>query len=383
MHMNAWAADRCRDWLSVLLLSLWGCAGTATQDPSGAHAPAISEVIEPRIEAFLQEMLAQEHFSGVALVTRNGKIIHANGYGIAAEDTPNNVHTAFHVASITKQFTAAAIMQLAEAGILNLHDSINRFLPARYNTPAWNDVSVHHLLSHTSGIPDYAITRDYYEVVDGFCLGDTVDGMIREAMSKNLEFAPGTRWSYSNIGFTLLGEIIAEQTKIPYDRYMQENILRPMGMGSSRIHVEGHVPAENEATGHRWDEDTQQYGDDDVVTLPATAPDGGLITTLGDFLQWIRVYAGGDQNILAPASVTAMTTRQIPIAQGGPIDGYGYGIGVGERLIGHGGYIVGFRSIFYFDRQTGTLVAVFTNNTHNDPGRIASGLVPIVLALEP
>jgi CubicO group peptidase (beta-lactamase class C family) len=95
------------------------------------------------------------------------------------------------------------------------------------------------------------------------------------------------------------------------------------------------------------------------------------------------VYAGGAQTIRAPASVPARPPRQIPIAQGGPIDGYGYGIGVGERLIGHGGYIVGFRSIFYFDRQTGTLVAVFTNNTHNDPGRIASGLVPIVLALEP
>jgi CubicO group peptidase (beta-lactamase class C family) len=377
------AADRRRVWLLALplLLSLGACAGNKTQDSSGADGPAITQVVEPRIEAFLQEMLAEEHFSGVALVTRNGKIIHANGYGIAAEDTPNNVDTAFHVASITKQFTAAAILQLAEAGILNLQDSINRFLPARYNTRAWDEVNVHHLLSHSSGIPDYAITRDYYEVVNGFCLGDTVDGMIQEAMRKELEFAPGTKWSYSNIGFTLLGQIIEEQTNTPYDRYVQEHILGPMGMGSSRIHVEGHVPAKNEATGHRWDEDKHQFVDDDVITLPATAPDGGLITTLGDFLQWIRLYAGVGQNILSPASVAAMTTRQISIEQGGPIDGYGYGIGVGERLIGHGGYIVGFRSIFYFDRQTGTLIAVFANNTHNDPVRIASGLVPIVLAL--
>ncbi len=318
----------------------------------------------------------------MALVARNGEIVHAKGYGIAVEDAPNNVHTAFHVASVTKQFTATAIMQLVEAGVLNLHDSINLFLPERYITPTWNDVRVHHLLSHSSGIPDYGITRDYYHVVDGFCLGNTVDGMIREAMSKNLEFAPGTKWSYSNIGFTLLGEIIEEQAGIPYDRYMQENILEPMGMRSSRIHIEGHVPTQNEAAGHRWDEDKQAYVKDDVVTLPATAPDGGLVTTLSDFMQWIRLYAGGDQNILTPASIDAMTTSQISMEQGGPIHGYGYGIGVGERLIGHGGYIVGFRSLFYFDRQSGTLIAVFTNNTENDPGRISSGLLSIMLSPE-
>jgi CubicO group peptidase (beta-lactamase class C family) len=219
--------------------------------------------------------------------------------------------------------------------------------------------------------------------VDGFCLGDTVDGMIREAMGKHLEFAPGTRFSYSNIGFTLLGAIIEEQTNIPYDRYMKENILEPMGMRSSRIHIEGHVPMKNEAAGHRWDEDKQQHVKDDVVSLPVTAPDGGLVTTLSDFLQWIRLYSGGDQNILAQASIDAMTTGQISMERGGSIDGYGYGLGVGERLIGHSGYIVGFRSSFDFDRQTGTLIAVFTNNTENDPGRISSGLLTIMLSPEP
>lgn len=380
--MTQSASDRYRNWLYVLLL-LSGCSGDTTQDSTGALDSAINEVVEPRIEAFLQRMVDEERFSGVALVAKDGNVIHAKGYGIAVGDAPNNVHTALHVASVTKQFTAAAIMQLVEAGILNLHESINYFLPKQYSTPTWNDVHVHHLLSHSGGIPDYAVTRDYYDVVDGFCLDNTVDGMIREAIGKDLEFAPGTKFSYSNIGFTLLGSIIEEQTNIPYDRYMKENILEPMGMRSSRIHIEGHVPTKNEAAGHRWDEDKQQHVKDDVVSLPVTAPDGGLVTTLSDFLQWIRLYSGGDQNILAQASIDAMTTSQISMERGGSIDGYGYGLGVGERLIGHSGYIVGFRSSFDFDRQTSTLIAVFTNNTENYPGRISSGLLTIMLSPEP
>jgi CubicO group peptidase (beta-lactamase class C family) len=176
-----------------VLLLLSGCAGDTTQDSSGAIDSAINEVVEPRIEEFLQKMVDEERFSGVALVAKDGDVIYAKGYGIAVEVAPNNVHTAFHVASVTKQFTAAAIMQLTENGILDLNDSINLFLPKQYTTPAWNDVHVHHLLSHSSGIPDYAVSRDYYDVVDGFCLGATVDGMIREAMSKDLEFTPGTQ----------------------------------------------------------------------------------------------------------------------------------------------------------------------------------------------
>lgn len=376
------APSRRRSLLLASLL-LTACTGDTAPDSSSFLDSAVVEVVEPRIDAFLEEMVDQEHFSGVALVARNGDIIHAKGYGIESEGTLNNVNTAFHVASVTKQFTATAIMQLVEDGTLDLGDSINSHLPEQYRTPAWNDVHVHDLLSHSSGITDYAVTRDYYDVVDGFCLGDTVDGMIREAMGKDLEFVPGTQYSYSNIGFTLLGEIIQELTDTPYDQYMQDNVLEPMGMWSSRIHVEGHIPTENEAAGHRWDDEKQKHVKDDVVSLPVTAPDGGLVTTLSDFLRWVPIYGGGNQSILTEASIDAMTTQQIAMGRGGEIGAYGYGLGVGERLIGHSGYIVGFRSRFDFARESETLVAVFTNNTTNDPGRISAGLLTIILSADP
>jgi CubicO group peptidase (beta-lactamase class C family) len=365
----------------MLLFS--GCTGAVTEEPTGAIDSALKETVEPRVEAFLQEMVEEEHFSGVALVARDGIVIHAKGYGVSARDAINDVNTAFHVASVTKQFTAAAVLQLVDAGALSLDESINAYLPEQYVTPNWNDVRVRHLLSHSSGITDYAVTRDYYDVVDGFCLGDTVDGMIREAMSKDLEFAPGAMYSYSNIGFTLLGEIIEEQSGISYDRYMREKVLEPMGMHSSRIHIEGHVPAENEASGHRWDDGAQKHVKDDIVSLPVTAPDGGLVTTLSDFLRWIRLYSGGNQKILSKASIDAMTTSQIHTERGGSIDGYGFGVGVGQRLIGHSGYIVGFRSRFDYARENDTLVAVFTNNTTNNPARISAGLLTIIFSQEP
>lgn len=367
----------------LVLLLFSGCTGEEIDDSTSAIDSALIEVAEPSVEAFLQEMVDEEHFSGVALIVKEGKVVHAKGYGVSAGGVPNDVNTAFHVASVTKQFTAAAIMQLVEAGALNVDESINAYLPEQYVTPIWNGVRLRHVLSHSSGITDYAVTRDYYDVVDGFCLGSTVDGMIREAMSKDLEFAPGTEYSYSNIGFTLLGEIIEEQSGIPYDRYMKEKVLEPMGMYSSRIHIEGHVPAENEASGHRWDEGAQKHVKDDIVSLPVTAPDGGLITTLSDFLLWIQLYSGGDQRILSKASIDAMTTSQISMERGGSVDGYGYGIGVGQRLIGHSGYIVGFRSRFDYARENDTLVAVFTNNTANDPARISAGLLTIIFSQQP
>lgn len=365
--------------LSVLPVFL--CLSACFTQPLRAITESgMSEVVEPRIESFLQGMVVDENFTGVALVVTNDQIIHAKGYGYSSPSVPNNVETIFHVASVTKQFTAAAIMQLVDARVLDLAESINAYLPEKYMTPLWNSVTVHHLLSHSSGITDYAVTRDYYDVVDGFCLGDTVDGMVQEAMSKDLEFAPGTKYAYSNIGFTLLGLIIERQTDTPYAQYMKENILQPLGMASSKVHTEGHVPARNEAHGHRWDDDKKLHVKDDFVSLPVTAPDGGLTTTLSDFLIWSQIFSGGGQRLLSEHSFERMTSQQIPIGRGGPLDAYGYGLYVGDRLIGHAGYIVGFRSQFIYDRETATLIAVFANNTTNDPQDIAFGLLTILFA---
>jgi CubicO group peptidase (beta-lactamase class C family) len=116
----------------------------------------VREVSNSRFDSYLQEMVTKEHFTGVALVMREGKILHAKGYGAATSARANDVDTQFHVGSVTKEFTAAAIMQLVEKGVLKLDGPINSYLPPIYRSAKWDAVTIHHLLSHTSGIPNYA-----------------------------------------------------------------------------------------------------------------------------------------------------------------------------------------------------------------------------------
>lgn len=354
-----------------------GCTTARASDPSTTSVSATSD---PSIEAFLQDMVKEEHFSGVVLVMQNGQVRHASGYGAATKFNANDVNTAYHVASVTKQFTAAAIMQLVEAGAVELHESINDYLPEKYHSARWDAVTVHHLLSHSSGITDYAVTRDYYEIVDGFASAETIDGMIVEAMPKELAFAPGSQYAYSNLGYVLLGEIIEQQTHMSFADYVKQNILEPMSMNSSRIRTEGHAAAKNEAAGFRWSEVQDSFVKDDTETLPATPPDAGLITTLDDFANWSRIFTGGDQSILSEESVTAMTSQHIQMGRGGSVDAYGYGLGVGDRLLAHSGHVVGFRSQMILDRQTNTLIAVFSNNSAINMQRVAFGLLTVLFA---
>lgn len=372
-------AKALRSYRSIIfvLFLLAACAGP---QPIANRGTMIHEAIGARFDEYLRERVQQEHFTGVALVMREGKVVHARGYGAATGHRANSVDTKFHVGSITKQFTAAAILQLVERGLVKIDESINRYLPQQYRSPKWDPVTLHHLLSHTSGITDYAVSRHYYQVVDGFVSPDTVDRMVKEAMGKDLEFLPGSKCSYSNLGYTLLGLVIESQTNTPYDEYVKNHILDPLGMTSSQIHVAGHVRTEDEATGFRWSEQRGMHVPDDIVSLPATAPDGGLVTTLGDFVRWTGIYTAGKQMILSPSSIKLMSSPMIGIGAGGPLDSMGYGLYVGDRLIGHAGRVVGFSSQFIIDRETRSLIVVFSNDTSSNTQRIAGELLTILLS---
>jgi CubicO group peptidase (beta-lactamase class C family) len=348
---------------------------------SSEKIEAIEEVTNPRIEGFINKMIDEEHFKGVVLAAVNNDVIHAQGYGMANDTVKNNFNTKFHVASITKQFTAAAIMQLVEQNKINLEESINNFLPDQYRSNKWDIVTVHHLLSHTSGIEDYAVVRDYYDVEKGFCLGNTVDGMIKEAMSKELDFQPGSQFSYSNIGFTLLGKIIENTTGEPYRNYLKDHVLEPMGMHSSFIHTTNYTASEDEAIGYRWDDELNKHVLDDIVSLPVTEPDGNLVTTLNDFLKWTDIYMENDQEILQKESIAKLMTPNISTNKEDENDTssmYGYGLFISKETISHSGYIVGFRSHFIVKPQENIRVFVFNNNVSNNPKNISEGIYRIL-----
>ncbi len=272
-------------------------------------------------------------------------------------------------------------MQLVEQNKINLEESINNFLPTQYRSDKWDSVAVHHLLSHTSGVEDYAVTRDYYNVEKGFCLGNTVDGMIKEAMPKELEFPPGSKFSYSNIGYTLLGEIIQNITGEPYPRYLKAKVLEPLEMHSSFIHTTDYKASSDEAIGYRWDDEQNKHVLDDIVSLPVTEPDGNLVTTLNDFLKWTNIYVGDEQSILQEASLKKMTTSYIEADEVGPygnFDSYGYGLFLSKELISHTGYIVGFRSHFIVNPKENIRVFVFSNNVSMSPKSVSSGIYKII-----
>ena len=339
------------------------------------------EVTNPAIEAFIRKMISEEHFKGVVLAAVNNEVIHAKGYGMANDTINNNVKTKFHVASITKQFTAVAILQLAEQNRINLEESINNFLPSQYRSDKWDIVTVHHLLSHTSGIEDYAVTRDYYDVEKGFCLGNTVDGMIKEAMTKELDFPPGSKFFYSNIGYTLLGEIIQNITGDQYHRYLKTNILEPMEMLSSFFHTTDYEASNDEAIGYRWDIEQKKHVLDDIVSLPVTEPDGNLVTTLGDFLKWTNIYVGNEQPVLQKESLKKMTTSYIESDEVGPFgnfESYGYGLFLSKERVSHTGYIVGFRSHFIVNPKEDIRVFVFSNNVSMSPKIVSGGIYRIL-----
>jgi CubicO group peptidase (beta-lactamase class C family) len=340
------------------------------------------EITHPEIESLINNMISEEHFTGVVLVAVNDEIIHAKGYGIAQDGIQNRINTKFHVASITKQFTAAAIMQLLEQKKINLEESINEYLPTQYRSDKWNNVTIHHLLTQTSGIEDYGLTRNYYEVEKGFCLGNTVDGMIKEAMAKELKFPSGSKFSYSNIGYTLLGQIIENTSGEPYDSYMKKHIFEPMGMHNSFIHnTSNYTVANDEAIGYRWDDELNKHVPDDIVSLPVTQPDGNLVTTVADFLKWSNVYVNNNQKAINEVSIKKMTFPYIEndfSFRANQSPKYGYGLSLTDGVISHPGYIVGFRSHFIVDTNNDIRVFVFNNNVSNNPKNVSGGIYDIL-----
>lgn len=332
-----------------------------------------------RLENYLQAALELEHFSGVVLVAHHGNVILNQGYGPANVYGKNEQNTIVPVASITKQFTAAAILKLWESGKIDLHASINTYLPQKYQSDIWEKVTVHHLLSHTSGIVDY--DEKYFSAEKkGFCFKEVIKEMIAESRVKKLEFEPGQGWHYCNIGYTLLGEILESQTGQSYSKLIQEYFFTPVGMSSSGIHEESYIANNEHAIGYRWDEGQKKLVDDDEKTLPATPPDGGMFTTSEDLYKWSYVLSGKRPDILNTEIIKLMikpNTNSFDI-----YGGYGYGLFIDyssdTRKIHHPGWIVGFRSHFCLYPKEELYISVFCNCSTTDPMQITSDLAEIM-----
>lgn len=307
---------------------------------------------------------------GVAvLVAQKGSILYEKAFGSASLElqTPLAPDMLFDIGSITKQFTAVAVLQLVEQGRIRLSDSIQRYIPAFPHV-----VKIENLLTHTSGIPDYMRLHpaDPYLERKDFTPAEIIDTLA----TRPLEFKPGTRFEYSNSGYFLLGYIIQRVTGEPYHTYLEDHLFKPLGLHHTFYNLPGEV-IPGHVYGYKNETGRFEKADYWSATLPFAA--GGLVSNVGDLLAW----QNGLHKLLKPATLQKAWTSFV-LPDGVPT-GYGYGwyvTGAGpDRMISHGGAITGFRtSVLYYPAQD-VFVAVLANCECTSPDELAESASDIVL----
>jgi CubicO group peptidase (beta-lactamase class C family) len=289
------------------------------------------------VDRYLRAELSRQRIPGMSVaVLRGDSVLLARGYGFADLEhrVPATDSTIYQSGSVGKQFTAAAIVTLAREGRLGLDDRLRKYLPEA--PPAWRGVTIRHLLTHTSGIPDYTaglvdLRRDYTE-----------DSLARLYARLPLEFPPGSTWSYSNTGYALLGFVVRRVTGMFYGDYLRARIFEPLGMRTARVISEREV-VPNRAAGY-------ELVDGEVVNQTWVSPslnttaDGSLYLTVLDLARW----AIGLNHARIPDSAgLAESWTPVRLNDGGTYP-YGFGWRVddqrGRRRIGHGGSWQGFRA---------------------------------------
>jgi len=346
----------------------------------------------PDVRAFTREMMAKHRVPGFAVaVAQDGAEVYAEGFGerelgMGAPVTPDTV---FGVASVTKSFTALAIMQLAEAGRLSVDDPVTRYLP-EFRTPdpeATRAITLHHFLSHTAGLPPLP-SRFFafaHSMADDPAAGskpawsadhapiDTYEDLMTYLAEGGYTLLgpPGAQFSYCNEGFALLGAIIERVSEQPYEAYVQRHILDPAGMTHSTFDVATLRTFPDVVTFHAaWENDGQRevYAAPNWLYSSVWSPAGGLNATVRDLLRYLEIYRTGgmvgDERLLSAAGIARMTTPHAP--RSSPGSSYGYGLGVtpdyhGRKLIKHGGGRKGISAEVIAVPETGFTGAAIAN----------------------
>ena len=336
--------------LALMCILAGGASIVCAQSQSG-------DALSAKVDEVVSTQMREQSIPSVSLaVMRDGKIIKAAGYGLANVELNSRVtpQSVFTTCSIAKQFVAVGVMMLVEDGKVALDESVAKYLPN--SPPAWKDITVRHLLTHTSGVPDYAfgpiplvdLRHDYTE-----------DQVVRILSRQPLDFPPGEKRSYSNSGYVILGALIREVTGKRWDEFLQERIFRPLGMTSTRLmsdadiipnRVRAYALVNGQWKNERW-----------WAPSLNTFADGGLYTTVLDMAKW-------DAALYTETLVkqTSLEQMWIPVklnsGQTYP-NGLGWLLGErnGHRVVWHDGYFEGTSTVisrYLNDRLT---IVVFIN----------------------
>jgi CubicO group peptidase (beta-lactamase class C family) len=327
----------------------------------------IPERLAARLERLVRARQREKRMPSIsAAVLRDGDLVWESAVGAAdveagQEATPD---TQYRIGSITKTFTAAAIMQLRDAGKLDLEDTLDRHVEGAAHTP-----SIRRLLSHASGLQRE--TQDDSWLTLRFA----PPGELLETLAQaELVLPSGARFHYSNLAFALLGIVVERASGVPYQDYVRRRLFEPVGL--TRVSFEPEAPA---AKGYL----AQPYADgvwDTVgVETGAWASAGQLWGTAADICRWGAFLADPDESVLASSTAEEMRTVQAIADHERWLSGYGLGLGLtrdGERILaGHGGSMPGFIAVLAFSAKEKVAVAALTNESEADLGELGPALV--------
>ena len=368
--------------LTVMMLLLTGCVTTA-QDAPQAFSPDVVAEIQTKMD----DLTAKELPPGmiVWIDAPAYRFEGASGFADLMDDIPMPPEGAFRIGSITKMFTAAVIVRLAEEGVLTLDDPLTLWLPeVADQLPYGDQITLRHLLTHTSGLFNVVEHEAYYadlftemsvdEAAGTVTLAcaqrDPNDTLARYVYGKDANFEPGAQWRYSNTNYTLLGMVIEKASAMPLAEAYRTYIYEPLGMTSTFLDCY-EDPVNDVVHGYTGVGDAMS----DVTELHESIgwSAGGLVSTASDLIAFARGLFGGTL-FDDPESLVAMTTPA-------PGSSYGLGIMLQGDYMGHAGYIAGFRSVLDYAPELDTVVVMLYNNDGADPEQSLADVLNPVLPL--
>lgn len=339
---------------------------------NGAPAGAIAEIDKIARQGIDDGKVAS---LGVGVV-KDSRLVLARGYGFAdlENQVPATAETVYRLGSITKQFTAVAIMLLAEDGKLSVDDELTKFLPD-YPTHD-KKITLRHLLQHTSGIKSYTSLKEFPKLSRS---DYTHDEMLALFKDEPLEFEPGTKWSYCNSGYYLLGVVIEKVSGQKYEEFLAERIFRPLAMSDTRYgHARPLIP--RRAMGYA--NSPQGLVNDEFISMDAPYAAGALVSTVLDLVKWHQAL---EQNALLSSESYAAMYERTKLTGGGTRP-YGFGWQLGEladhKSIGHGGGIPGFSTMMTRYPDDRLAVIVLSNTATANSGAVAKEIAQVMLGVE-
>jgi CubicO group peptidase (beta-lactamase class C family) len=339
-----------------------------------ANAQQVNK-LTTEFDKVIQKEFQLDQTGVTVLISSHGNVIYKKAFGMADIElnVPMKTNNVFRIGSITKQFTAIAILQLMEKGKLHLQDEVTRFIP---NYPMQGSkITIEHLLTHTSGIPDFTSMKDSTQ---RFRMDFTPIEMIHYFQNQPMRFVPGSRHEYSNSNYFLLGYIIEMVTGKTYQQYLEENFFQPLGMSNS-FYGNDTIIIKNRASGYTKSEGKILNATFISMSQPYAA--GSILSTVEDLFKWQHALI--TNKLVRKESLEKAFTRY-KLSNGQEVNyGYGFRMGFiqGSPSIWHGGLISGFFSMAMYLPKEEVFVTVLSNCDCNSPADITAKLAALVIGM--